>query len=593
MLQRALTKPEGVAGKPKDLDWAARNVPCQESCPAHTDIPGYLGAIYRGEYDLAYRINLRDNVFPSVLGRVCSRPCEEVCRHGWDGLGDSVAICFSKRAASDFKTEDVVLFDRLYPDTGRTVAVIGGGPAGLACGRNLALLGHGVTVYEKHNKPGGMMNQGIPEFRLPRNYIDREVDQVRKQGVEIICNTHIGVDIPMRELLDKFDAVVMAAGTLRENYLRIPGADLEGIYHGLPWLLEANETDKAPVGENLIVIGGGFTAMDCSRTAYRLGAKNIRVCYRRSVNEMLITPGELEELEVEGIPMDFMVSPKEYVGENGHIKAMRFIKTELGEPDESGRRRPVEIEGSEFEIPADVILLATGQFPKTDFIDKELYKKLVGDDEWLLSGAGQKTAMEKIFAAGDFATGAATLIEAIAHGKGAALDVDTYLMGHRRMLEVTHVESGRTHPRERGMDFVDLQTMPTLEVEKRDLKAEVELGFDTELAKEETSRCYLCHYKYEIDNANCIQCDQCIVVKPRPNCIVRTSTLQNDDKGRIVGFENEVGTDSYQFEYFINQEDCIRCNACLEVCPTDCISVQKVSRCHVRAEDTAPVPVLA
>ena len=591
MLQPALSEQDGIADQPKDIDWVARNIPCQESCPAHTDIPGYLAAIYRGEFDTAYRINLRDNIFPAVLGRVCSRPCEETCRHGWDGLGDSVAICFSKRSASDFKSEDIVVFDSLYPDTGRTVAVVGGGPAGLACARDLAMLGHSPTVYEKHNKPGGMMNQGIPEFRLPRNYIDREVDQVRKQGVEIICDTHIGVDIPMRELLDKFDAIVMAAGTLRENYLRLPGADLEGIYHGLPWLLEANETDKAPVGDNVIVIGGGFTAMDCSRTAFRLGAKQIRVCYRRSVTEMLITPGELDELEVEGIPMDFMVAPKEYVGENGRIKAMRFVKTELGEPDESGRRRPMEIEGSEFDLPAEVILLATGQFPKTDFIDTELYRKLVGDDEWLLSGAGQKTAMEKIFAAGDFATGAATLIEAIAHGKEAALQVDTYLMGTRRMREVAYIEDGRDHPRERNMDFVDLQSMPTLPLEKRDLKEEVELGFDSDLSMAETSRCYLCHYKYEIDNSRCIQCDQCIVVKPRLNCIVRSSTLENDSAGRIVGFENEPGTDDYRFEYFINQEDCIRCNACLEVCPTECISVQKVSRCVTRSEDSAPVPI--
>ncbi len=591
MLERALTQPEGIASDPRDLDWVAKNIPCQESCPAHTDIPGYLGAIYRGEFDEAYRINLRDNVFPAVLGRVCSRPCEETCRHGWDGLGDSLAICFSKRAASDLKSEDIVVFDRLYPETGKKIAIIGAGPAGLACARNLSMMGHTPTVYEKHNKPGGMMNQGIPEFRLPREHIDREIDQVRRQGVEIICNTSIGIDITMRELLDTQDAVVMACGTLRENYLRLPGADLEGIYHGIPWLLEANENDKAPVGDNLLVIGGGFTAMDCSRTAYRLGAKQIRVCYRRSVNEMLITPGELEELEVEGIPMDFMVSPKEYIGENGHIKAMRFIKTELGEPDESGRRRPIEIEGSEFDVPADIILLATGQFPKTDFIDKDLYRKLVGDDEWLLSSPGQKTALEQIFAAGDFSTGAATLIEAIAHGKQCALDVDTYLMGNRRMQEVAYVEDGREFPRTREMDLVDLHDMPTLPLEARDLTNEVEQGYEESAAKEESARCYLCYYKYEIDNSRCIQCDQCIVVKPRPDCIVRTPSLELDPDGRIVEFGNNKGTDSYNDEYFINQNDCIRCNACLEVCPTGCISVQKVSRCVTKSDATEPIPV--
>ena len=209
----ALSQPVGEATDPKDMRWLAENIPCRTACPAHTDIPGYLAAIYRGEFDKAYRINLLDNVFPAILGRVCSRPCEAPCRRGWDGLGEPVAICFSKRSSSDFKAEERVILEPLFPPSGKTVGIVGSGPAGLAAARNLTLLGHRCTVYEKHERPGGMMNQGIPEFRLPRDHLDREIDQIRQMGVEIICNTSIGSDIPLAKLLSDFDAVIMAAGT--------------------------------------------------------------------------------------------------------------------------------------------------------------------------------------------------------------------------------------------------------------------------------------------------------------------------------------------------------------------------------------------
>ena len=193
----ALSRLNGKADAPKDFDWLGKNIPCQKACPASTDIPGYLQAIYEGRHEDAYMINLRDNVFPAVLGRVCARPCEAECRHGWEGLGEPVAICFSKRSAADFKQQDLIVMDKWFGDSGRRVAVVGSGVAGLAAARQLALLGHRVTVYEKHGTPGGMMNQGIPVFRLPRDIIDREVEQIAALGVEIICNTEISDNIPV------------------------------------------------------------------------------------------------------------------------------------------------------------------------------------------------------------------------------------------------------------------------------------------------------------------------------------------------------------------------------------------------------------
>jgi formate dehydrogenase major subunit len=586
----ALTRPRGVATGARDTHWLEENIPCRTACPAHTDIPGYLSAVYEGKYDEAYRINLRDNVFPAVLGRVCSRPCEDPCRHGWEGLGESVSICFSKRSSSDFKSTDRMILDPLFKPTGKTVAVIGGGPAGLAAARNLALLGHKCTVYEKHERPGGMMNQGIPEFRLPREGLDREIDQIRLQGVEIVCNSPIGPQLPLEKLLHDFDAVIMACGTLKPNLLSLDGNDNGGIEHGLPWLLAANEFHNATIGDKCLVIGGGFTAMDCARTAFRLQSErmamdktDVRVCYRRSEHEMLVTPGEVEELSHEHIPMEFMVGPLRYTGQGNQVSGMEFVRNEMGEPDESGRRRPIAVKDSEFMHEADSVLLATGQFPQCDWIDSILYRTLVEDDGWLVDSGGHTTEIDKLFVAGDFSTGAAALIEAIGHAKETVKLVDKFLTGEDRLIEAALIEDGRPTPRSRKMDFIERKPMPTIPTADRDIDAEVEKGFNEDLSKDETSRCYFCHYKYEIDNSRCIKCDQCIQVMPRPECIVRVTSVDTDDEGRVTGYEKADGI-NYDAEYFINQKDCIRCNACLEVCPTECISVQKVTGCTIAVD---------
>ena len=583
----ALSVAAGESTAAQDLHWLEKNIPCQAACPAGTDIPGYLEAVYNGRFAEAYEINLRDNVFPAVLGRVCSRPCEDACRHGWQGNGEPVAICFSKRSAADFSIRAPVVLKPDFPASGKRVAVIGAGVAGLTAARELVLSGHDVTVFEKHRTPGGMLNQGIPAFRLPREIIDREITQIAAAGVSIRCGVDVGTDITLAQLSEDFDAVVLAAGTLRPNVLELPGKELTGIEHGLNFLLQVNELGRRDIGARVVVIGGGYTAMDCARTALRLGAQ-AGVVYRRAREDMVVLPGEIEELLEEGGHLETNCAPSGFLGDRGRLIGARFVRTRQGEPGRDGRRAPVEIPGTGLEIGADSVILATGQFPQADWIDAPLGPKLVGRDGWLASGTAHQTAQRNIFVAGDFALGATTLIQAIGHAKACARKVDEWLTGELPMKQVAQIGAafrsklpgGRTTGRTADMNVIPIHPMPTLAVAARGLEAEVETGFAGPVAKDEASRCYLCHYKFEIVDRDCVLCDECLKVKPVEGCIVEIASLLRDDEGRVLGYTKvEKGrTDSlYYNRLWIDQSQCIRCGRCEAVCPVNAITIQKVT----------------
>lgn len=570
--------------EPKDFNWLKKNIPCQAACPAGTDIPAYLDAIARRDYEEACRINLRDIVFPAVLGRVCTRPCEPVCRHGWEGLGEPVAICHSKRAAADYLgKKDPVVLDPLYPATGKRVAVIGAGAAGLTAARELALWGHIPVVFEKHAQPGGMMVQGIPPFRLPREVVGREIAHIIALGVEIRCNMDVGVEPSLSALLAEYDAVILAAGTHKLVLPDVPGIDLKGVRHGLAFLKEINEGDAGHVGKRVVVIGGGFTAVDCARMAQRLGADDVSVYYRRSEAEMYITGHEIEDMRNEGIAFHTMTGLTALVGHEGSVTSVQLTRTMLGEPDESGRCSSVPMSGSEFEVEADTVLLGTGQAPDTVWLDQALAAELVSYGR-LTSGAAPQTSRDKLFVTGDFAQGALSLIDAIGHAKRCAREVDAYLMGRARFTDVAWIEDARSTGRTRAMDMIPRVPMPTLPVEKRGVTDEVETGYTPEDSVTEAQRCYLCHYKYEIDNDICIYCDRCLKVKPVDKCIVKVSALTHDAEGRITGYTPSTSARDYNL-LFIDQNECIRCGACADVCPVDCISLQKVSHKTLKTDE--------
>ena len=556
-----LSRPEGFASFPRDFHHQAVSVPCQAACPAGTDIPGYLEAIWNNDFAEAYRLNLRDNVFPAVLGRVCTRPCEPACRHGQRGNGEPVAICFAKRSADDFRTRpEPVKLPPVFPPSGKRVAIIGAGAAGLAAARELALWGHEVTVFDRAAEPGGLMIQGIPEFRLPREVARREIAQVLAQGVRVRSGVNVGVDVPVEELVAGHDAVLVATGCWSLSTPDLPGGASRGISHGLSFLMAANDGVVNEAGPRVVVIGGGFTAVDAARMARRLGAAEVTMVYRRGLEQLYISADELHQFELEGVRAEFLASPVEILHSEGAVRGVRFTRNRLTAPGADGRAGFEPVPGSEFELPADQVLLCTGQSAdRTPFAVWENHPK--------------------VFFAGDVVTGPGSLIQAVGHGKAVARRLDARLMGVERLqdgIRITSTGRGSTgRPRERN--GIARFPMPEIEPAARFRRAEVETGLARGPAREEAGRCYFCHYTFEIDNELCIYCDRCLKVTPVEGCIVKISNLIYDADDRIVGHVPSTGPRDYR-SLLIDQDKCIRCGACVEVCPVECISLQKTSR---------------
>jgi len=402
---------------------------CQETCPVHLDIRGYIGLIADGKFEEALALIRERLPFPGVIGRICPHPCEQQCNRGTQD--EPLAVRALKRFVADHEIQASG-----KPKTVRRAArkekvvIIGAGPAGLTCAHDLSILGYQVTIFESLPVAGGMLYAGIPEYRLPRDILQREVDGIQNLGVEIKTNTTIGKDLTIDDLFNQgFKAVFIAVGAHQSQKLGIPGEDADGVVQGVDLLRDLNLGRKVKVGKSVAIIGGGNVAMDAARSALRLEAKKVLILYRRSRQEMPASEEEIEAAEAEGIDIQYLVAPAEILTSNGKVTGIRCTRMELGEPDASGRRRPVPIKGSEFDTELDMIIPAIGQTTDLSFLGEGSDIETTGRGTLHVNSETLATTRAGVFAGGDAVTGPAIAIEAIAAGQRAATAIEKYLSG--------------------------------------------------------------------------------------------------------------------------------------------------------------------
>jgi NADH-quinone oxidoreductase subunit F len=404
--------------------------PCENSCPANVNIPGYLSLITAGRFIDAYNLVRQENPLPAICGRICTHPCERRCRRGT--VDEAVAICDLKRFVSDYamKHEETYFHDIICAKNGQRVAIIGAGASGLTCGYYLARTGYEVDIYERESVAGGVLAYGIPEYRLPSDILQHEVNNIRRSGVNIILNTEVGKDIGFKELRAMYDAIYVATGTQIPQKVNVPGEDLKGVLPGINFLKDVKLYNSVDLTDHVVaVIGGGNTAIDSARTALRLGAKKVMILYRRTRDMMPAYDIEIEEALHEGIELHELVSPVRFIaGKHGHVAKIECVRRRLGNFDNKGRRNTSHIEGSNFIIDVDTVITAVSQYSDLPFVPKED----IGVTPWgtfIVDSETQMTTMPGVFAGGDVARGPDEVIRAIADGKNAARSIDLYLNG--------------------------------------------------------------------------------------------------------------------------------------------------------------------
>ncbi len=570
--------------------------PCQLACPANTDCQGYVGLIANGKFDDALKLIKEKIALPASIGRVCPHPCEKACRRG--KVEEPINIAQLKAFAADLDLKGDAYLPEIAEETGKKVAIVGGGPAGLTAAFYLRRMGHQVTVFDMLEKMGGMLRYGIPQYRLPKEVLDSEISVIEKTGVKLVNNVKFGKDITLDMLKSVNDAVILAPGAWKSTPMRVKGEDIKGVYGGIDFLRSVIKGEKVDIGERVAVCGGGNTAMDACRTAVRLGAKEVYVIYRRTQQEMPAEEIEIKESMEEGVIYKFLTNPVEIHGENGRVSAMTLQLMELGEPDASGRRRPVAIEGKTEYLPVDSVIMAIGQkFDSTDFSSIELTDRgtILADEDTF------KTNIDGVFAIGDATNkGASIAIAAIGEADKCVKVVDAYLKGEEYDIAEKYISkrdedridlSGKTPQPRTVAQVLDAQ-------DRKNNFNEVSLGLTQEEAQKEAQRCLECgcreYFKckllsvaqrYDIhperfagempqkytrdDNAfierntaKCILCGLCV-----RSCkeVVNISAIGL--LGR--GFKSSVAP---AFALPLDQTKCTNCGLCVKLCPTGALT---------------------
>jgi len=487
-------------------------------------------------------------------------------------LGEPVSICRVKRAAADLREPGHVYLEQLFAPVGKRVCVVGSGPAGLAAAHDLSAVGIEVAMLEAFDEPGGMLRYGIPEFRLPRDILTAEIESILRLGITLKTGVRVGRDVSVEELMSQYDAVLFAAGCYVSRQLEIPGEGLEGVHPGLEFVVDVASGVLRSVGKRVLVIGAGFTAFDCARLALRLGAEEASICIRATEADLRVTQDEILEAKREGVRIRGLMLSRKILG-NGSVEGVEFVRTRVGEVLPNGRRRAEIIEGSEFCVPADTVIVAVGQGSEPIPAPGEKDRRGVIKAD----ATTFRASVPKLYLAGDFMTGPSTVIEAVASGRRAAARIAEDLTGKGFRQWAVRMEEARITDRDRTWDYIPRQDMPVvnpIEYRFRGPNVEVELGYSRERASVESRRCYLCYLHYEIDISRCIYCRYCIDVAPR-DCIKLVNEVVTNEEGAITGF---VETSRWQDvnAVVIDNSRCIRCGECLRVCPVDCISVSKI-----------------
>lgn len=595
--------------------YASCMAPCKATCPAGVDVQGYIALIEKGMYSAAVKLIKEVNPLPAICGRVCVRPCEVACNRNFMGEGAPVGIDYMKRFASDYDLySDVHYKPEVADSTGKKVAVIGAGPGGLSAAYFLQQKGHQVDIFEANNHAGGWLRYGIPEYRLPNDLLDKEIETVTELGSNIFLNKNLGDNLSYEEIENNYDATILTIGSQRGTLLRAEGEEADGVFSGIDFLRNMEQTGQRYdfSGKTVAVVGGGNTAMDCCRTSQRCNAEKTYVIYRRTEKEMPANPIEIHESKLEGVEYMLLTNPTRVnQTEDGKVKSMTLIKMELGEPDASGRRRPVPVEGSEFDLEVDYILAAIGQKTDINFLDdmnKFAKEGELKPNKWGDIDADPKTlqtGIPNVFAAGDGVTGPATIIEAIEQAGIAAHSCHQYLSGEEVKPRPKEFLSKKSNFKKLvDSDFMGhfesqkREEMPVLEASDRMNFKEVELGYDEEMALKEADRCFECgcneyftcdlknhctdynadqeryageyhqrpvdfsHPYIEIDNNKCILCSRCVRI-----C------------GEVVG-THALGLVERGFETFVAPSmgkslldtNCESCGMCISTCPTGAIS---------------------